>query len=639
MQLFNNLRINIKLAIIVFIIFIALFGLLGAVFINGIGQFSEEVAQTTFDEEVLIVQEQMKQEEQQILNDVHAVANLAQLAEVIEVNDIARLESLLLINSSSFQFDDLDIVNVDGERLGSPVETGDLFLGKDELLSFALIGVESTNLIIEKESGDDDFRLLLGASSPIRNQRGIIVGAIVGGRAINDEFLARINFDRDDIHLGYVHNNEIIAQHVVQDPTGELHSHSADDTSHFTLAGVDIDNDLVAQALQGEVVYGGIQNSDENISHAVGIVPVALGDSPSAIIIEVNLQNVSTFETDTIQNTGLLATLLSIIGVGLLLFAASNIISRPLRNLQNVATEMAAGNYQQRITSTTKDEIGQLGQNFNQMAGAVATRQNELAELNTTLEDRIKARTAELEIATREAREATRLKDEFLSVMSHELRTPLNAIMGYQGIMKLMGELDQENADMVERTLANGERLLNLINDVLDISRIEAGRLELFPSDIQIHSFVSNLKSQMQVLADEKDLAFEINIADNVPPNILMDEDGLTKVMTNLLGNAFKFTKDGRVSLNVGAKNNQLTVQVKDTGVGIPVHMQDLVFEKFRQVDSSSKRAHGGSGLGLNIVQKYVQAMGGTISVQSELNNGAIFDVILPLEAVIEAVN
>ena len=480
---------------------------------------------------------------------------------------------------------------------------------------------------------------MLGASSPIRNQQGVIVGAVFGGRAINDEFLARINFARADIHLGYVYDGELVARHVGQDHHADAsHTESMED-SGLTIAGITIDDSLVDRALNGEVAYGNVQDNADGIPHSIGTVPVTIGNVPSAIIVEINLEDVSAFQADTLQNTGLLAGGLSLAGVGLLLLASYALISRRLSNLQDVANEMASGNYQQQIMSTSQDEIGLLGQSFNTMAGAVATRQTALAELNTTLEDRIKDRTAKLEIATREAREATRLKDEFLSVMSHELRTPLNAIMGYQGIMKLVGDFDEETDEMVDRTLANAERLLNLINDVLDISRIEAGRLELIPANIQIRSFVSDLKSQMQVLADDKKLAFEITIDDAVPSVIRLDEDGLTKVMTNLLGNAFKFTEEGQVSLQVGAQDSQLTIQVQDTGVGIPVHMQELVFEKFRQVDSSSKRMHGGSGLGLNIAQQYVQAMGGTINVKSTLNEGTTFNVTLPLEAVIETVN
>jgi signal transduction histidine kinase len=220
--------------------------------------------------------------------------------------------------------------------------------------------------------------------------------------------------------------------------------------------------------------------------------------------------------------------------------------------------------------------------------------------------------------------------------MSHELRTPLNAIIGYLGIMTIQGQLSEENLHMTQRARTNAERLLSLINDVLDISRIESGRLQLAPSNVNLRDLLDTLQEQMAVLADAKKLDFSVTIDSSVPQVIRIDEDAITKVVTNLLGNAFKFTETGEVRLNVRRDAQNLVIAVSDTGIGIPAHMHEIIFERFRQVDGSSKRSYGGSGLGLAIVKNLCLAMNGKIAVQSELKAGSTFTVTLPLQPVEE---
>jgi signal transduction histidine kinase len=234
--------------------------------------------------------------------------------------------------------------------------------------------------------------------------------------------------------------------------------------------------------------------------------------------------------------------------------------------------------------------------------------------------------------ATREAREASRLKDEFLAVMSHELRTPLNAIIGFQGILLLAGTLDERTLHMIRRAQANAERLLALINDILDISRIEAGRMQLTPVDVPIAQAIDTWRNQMSVLAEQKGLKFSVHVDESMPEIIRADQDAITKIVTNLLGNAFKFTEKGEVALNLTRRNGNWLIGVSDTGIGIPAHMQQVIFERFRQVDGSAKRKYGGSGLGLAIVYNLCKAMNGTVVVQSAPNEGSTFTVTLPLE-------
>ena len=218
--------------------------------------------------------------------------------------------------------------------------------------------------------------------------------------------------------------------------------------------------------------------------------------------------------------------------------------------------------------------------------------------------------------------------------MSHELRTPLNAIEGFTSIMLSgMGiELSPKAEDMVKRVSANSKRLLHLINDFLDLSRIESGRLELVKSPISPSTMARRWQSEVGVLAEEKGIDFALNVDPQLPQTILGDEDALSKIAINLLGNAFKFTQQGQVALDLQRVNGDWTITVSDTGIGIPTHAREYIFEEFRQVDGSSKRLYGGTGLGLSLVQKLTRAMGGNVTLESEVGKGSTFTITLPLE-------
>jgi signal transduction histidine kinase len=229
------------------------------------------------------------------------------------------------------------------------------------------------------------------------------------------------------------------------------------------------------------------------------------------------------------------------------------------------------------------------------------------------------------------ALETSRFKDQFLAVMSHELRTPLNAIIGFLGIMTMTSKLDDRSTHMLQRVRANADRLLVLINDILDLSKIESGRLELAPMAVNLREMTQRWHYQMEVLAKQKELQFSLTVDPQLPECILIDEDAVTKIGTNLLSNAFKFTEKGEVTLKLKSQGEEWQIEVCDSGIGIPTHMFDHIFESFRQVDGSSKRNYGGTGLGLSIVQHLVKAMNGTVRVQSEVGTGSTFTISLPL--------
>ncbi len=227
---------------------------------------------------------------------------------------------------------------------------------------------------------------------------------------------------------------------------------------------------------------------------------------------------------------------------------------------------------------------------------------------------------------------AYRVKSEFLATMSHELRTPLNAILGFSQILdsQSKGPLTSHQAEMVKRIFTNGKNLLNLVNDILDLSRLEAQRLSLDPTSVHLPRLVQATLSDLRSLADGKTLTLEsrLNLSD---PVVTGDEHRLRQVITNLVSNAIKFTDHGQVSITLSeAGSDQITLTVADTGIGIAAEQLPHIFEAFRQVDQSIRRQRPGTGLGLAIVQSLVTIMGGTVAVESQAGQGTTFTVTLP---------
>jgi signal transduction histidine kinase len=266
--------------------------------------------------------------------------------------------------------------------------------------------------------------------------------------------------------------------------------------------------------------------------------------------------------------------------------------------------------------------------------GIFSDNQRKLLEHNLELNRKLEGNLEELATLNVRTMEATRLKSEFLATISHELRTPLNAILGFTGILLqgIRGQVDDDARRMLSRVESNSHRLLELINQVLDLSKIEAGRSELVRTSFSPRALIDQWHTQMEPLAKEKSLQFELVIDKALPETLVGDPERLTQIGVNLLGNAFKFTEQGKVNLRVECTAEDWSIIVTDTGIGIPPHALNFIFDEFRQVDGSSRRMYGGTGLGLAITRNLVRMMNGKIQVESELGKGSIFSVKLPLD-------
>jgi len=252
--------------------------------------------------------------------------------------------------------------------------------------------------------------------------------------------------------------------------------------------------------------------------------------------------------------------------------------------------------------------------------------QSVLAIENANLFHELEKKSVELQLASRH-------KSQFLANMSHELRTPLNAILGYTELIvdKIYGEIPARALTTLERVQANGKHLLGLINDVLDLSKIEAGQINLTLTDYSVKDIVYNVYSAVESLANNKNISLKVDIAPELP-QARGDERRLTQVLFNLVGNAIKFTDDGEVAIKASSSNGSVTVAVHDTGPGISAADQEKIFEEFQQADSSTTKEKGGTGLGLAIAKRIVEMHGGRLWVESQLGQGATFSFMVPVK-------
>ncbi|MBM3996888.1 MAG: HAMP domain-containing protein [Planctomycetes bacterium] len=304
------------------------------------------------------------------------------------------------------------------------------------------------------------------------------------------------------------------------------------------------------------------------------------------------------------------------------------IIVKPVTHLKEVSDAISAGELNVRSEIQTGDEFEDLSHAFNRMLRHLVAMQDQWRKVNADL-DRKVDELAQMNMALFES---NKLKGDFLATISHELRTPLNSILGFSDVLLSSDTLTEKQRRWVTNIQTSGQKLLALINDILDLAKIESGKMQVRVDSFNLHEVCEAMINLFRPLAEKKN----IDVRTQIEPDIPQMRQDLTKfqqILQNLLSNAIKFTPEGgRVLLKAEADTRYVTISITDTGVGIAPEEQDLVFQKFRQSGNPLTREHEGTGLGLSIVRELCKLLGGEVTLQSELGRGSTFTVRLPLQ-------
>lgn len=468
-------------------------------------------------------------------------------------------------------------------------------------------------------------------ASLIENQNGWIETLAHSiSDSISRDIIDRKVVNNKDFLRGVVEREATIEYAYVIDFNGKIFSHTFE--AGFPRQLLDL-NHLEFGHTDSSMIF---QTSSGTINE---FVYTLIDDMDAHIHLGVNQSQVSAIVTSTSKNILAITFAIALIGTALSFFFGRR-ISSPLVHLAQEISVIGEGESKPLEITSNDIEINQLITTYNKMIVEKIKTDAEILSHREHLQDMVDEKTHELQVARDDALKATKAKSMFLANMSHELRTPMNSIIGFTGILKdeLAGPINEEQKNQLVMIYNSAHQLLNLINEILDLSKVEAGKMEVVLEVFSPYEMISELSNLMQTQASQKNIELTFETQD-IPELINGDRSKLRQILVNLIGNAIKFTSKGRVTVRTKSSDNILFFEVEDTGPGMADDHKAKIFGAFNQIDSGDTKKHEGTGLGLAITHEFVELLNGKIEFEAALGKGSCFRVQIPFNRVRTASN
>lgn len=584
-----------KVMLSLLVVLLGFFVLSIALLVTSTQSFTDEVGGERLRDAIEIIENSLESEQAQIRSDITFLTSDVAFFQAVGRRDAEVLREMIDRTDLAQGSYDIDIMDGDGNLL--------LTTGSGEHSPVVGLANETT-VTISTQVIDNQPQISVSGAAPVVSATGNILGTVRISRPINPEFLLQLVSGQSRVSAVLVYEGELIVHNAIED------------ANSLRLDDIDFGTGLSSGQTSGSPVFIGEVEGSANIPYSAAYIPIMAEQTEAnvGLLVLVDLSELYNFQVQLQTNAVAGFVLLMVATLVLIYVVLYQSALKPIDRLRALAQDMTSGQYTQRIPVTAQDELGQLSHTFNEMADAIQQRE------------------VSLQAARERAEAADQVKSAFLASMSHELRTPLNAIINFTKFVAKgdLGPVNEEQKETLLEVVDSGRHLLNLINDVLDMSKIESGSLTLFVVDnVDLRQVIKQVATTGKSLLHEKSVTLNVEVSPDLP-NIRGDKQRLTQVLLNIISNACKFTDQGSISISAYRDNSDVVISVSDTGPGIAADDHRLVFEAFKQT-TSGLRQGGGTGLGMPITKSLVEAHGGKIELDSAIDQGTTFTITLPV--------